>query len=190
MIRRIIAVAAVAAVAAAVAMAPVAASAVGTYPAPEDSASASATTVAPCGSFVVTVAGPNGSQAQLQFTFPGTNAFTVDGVEGKETTPVKVIVDNEATFAVTAPCESGVLGITGLIDGVAVDTLSITIAAEAGTDTGGATGTDGGVAAGGDELSATGFESRGLAIGAGALLVAGAGAVFVAARRRSAQNAR
>jgi len=177
MIRRTIV---IAAVAAAVAAAPVAAYAAETYPAPEDSASTSTTIVAPGVSFVVTVEGPTGSLAQIQAIFPGTSDFTIAGTV---TSPVKVIANNEANFTVTAPNESGVMGITVLIDGEPVDTLSITIVAEAGT------GTDGAAVAGGDELSATGFENSGLAIGAGVLLVAGAGAVFVAARRRSAQNA-
>lgn len=163
MIRRTLAVGALTLVASAV---PAVAFA-GSYPAPQDSLSCSASQVLPGGTLTCAIGGPEGSSAQLQVTTSGANA----SIAGTVTSEQKVITDGSATFTVTAPDESGTLGLTALIDGVAVDT-STAIAAAAG-----------------EELSATGFQSTGLAIGAGALLVAGAGAVVIGARRRARVDA-
>ena len=153
------------ALAGAVVLAPTAAFAE-TYPAPADSLSCSATQVEVGVEVTCTVGGPNGSEAVLQVTFPG---------EGTTTYGPVTIVDNVATFTFTAPTTVGVLGVSALIDGEAVDTATINVvAADAAAD---------------DELSSTGFEIAGLAIGAGVLLVAGATTVSGAGRRRANTNA-
>lgn len=153
------------AIAGALALAPTAAQAVGTYPAPGDSLTCSTTQTPVSTVFTCTIEGPNDAAAQLQTTFSGGDAT----IAGTVTSAAKTIVDNEATFTVTAPGTTGVIGITGIIDGSAVDTASVEVVAEAGT---------------GGSLSGTGFENAGLALGAGALLVGGAAAIVVAARRR------
>ena len=158
---------AAAGIAGALVMAPTAAFAVGTYPAPADALTCSTTQTPVSTVFNCTIEGPNGSAAQLQTTFSGGDAT----IAGTVTSAEKTIAANEANFTVTAPGTTGVIGITGIIDGVAIDTASVDVIAE--TSTGG----DG-------SLSGTGFENAGLAVGAGVLLVGGAAAIAVAARRR------
>lgn len=161
------------ALAGAVVLAPTAAFAE-TYPAPEDALTCSATVVDQGQTFDCTVEGPNGASAQLQTTTSGDDAT----IAGTVTSAPKTIVNNVAEFTVTAPGTAGVIGISAIINGEAVDTASINVAAPAG----GGNGDD-------DELARTGFENAGLAIGAGILLVAGATTVFVAGRRRANANA-
>lgn len=158
------------ALAGAVVLAPTAAFAE-TYPAPDDALTCSATVVDQGQTFDCTVEGPNGASAQLQTTTSGDDAT----IAGTVTSAPKTIVNNVAEFTVTAPGTAGVIGISAIINGEAVDTASVSVAAATG-------GTD-------EELSGTGFENAGLAIGAGVLLVAGATTVFVAGRRRANTNA-
>lgn len=158
------------ALAGAVVLAPTAAFAE-TYPAPEDALTCSATVVDQGQTFDCTVEGPNGASAQLQTTTSGDDAT----IAGTVTSAPKTIVNNVAEFTVTAPGTAGVIGISAIINGEAIDTASVdVVAADAAAD---------------DELSSTGFENAGLAIGAGVLLVAGATTVFVAGRRRANANA-
>ncbi len=161
MITRALAAVAVAGIALAV---PVTASAV-TYPADDATLECSATQVAPNESFECTITAEGATEAQLQATTSGENA----SIAGTVTSAPKDITSGTADFTVTAPSVEGTIGLTAIVDGVAVDeTATVTVA--------------------GDSLSGTGFDSTPLAIGAGVLLVAGAAVVFVAARRRSAQN--
>ena len=170
MIRRTIA---AVALAGAVALAPTAAMAAGTYPAPADSLKCSKTVTVISTTVDCTIGGPNGAAAQLQTTFAGGDAT----IAGTVTSAPKTIVGNVASFTITAPGVVGTIGITGIIDGKAVDTAKVDVVTSLG-----GSGT-------GDGLATTGFENTGLAIGAGALLVVGAATVFVAARRRQAQDA-
>ncbi|WP_430868331.1 hypothetical protein [Demequina aurantiaca] len=174
MIRRTIA---LLALAFAAALAPIAAQASQSYPAPEDALTCSSAQVAPGTPFSCQVGGENGAQAQLQTTTSGDDAT----IAGTVTSEVKVIANNVAKFTVTPADVEGEIGVTAIINGVAVDTAVIVVAA---------TGTGGASEGGGDGLAGTGFENGGLAVGAGVLLVLGAGAVLLAARRRSAKNSR
>lgn len=171
MIRKTIA---TAAIAGAIVMAPTAALAAGTYPAPEDSLTCNKTVTVISTTVDCTIAGPNGAAAQLQTTFAGEDAT----IAGTVTSAPKTIAANVADFTITAPGVVGTIGVTGIIDGVAVDTAAVEVVTEVG-----GSGTDNG------GLASTGFENAGLAIGAGALLVVGATTVFVAARRRQMQDA-
>jgi hypothetical protein len=160
------------------------------YPAPEDSLTCAAAQV-PAGEVLeCTIGGPDGASAQLQTTFAGEDA----AIAGTVTSAAKTIAGNIASFTVTAPSTEGIIGVTGIIDGQAVDTASVEVVVTADIVEGagplpgdGGTSTDGGVETGDGVLSGTGFENSGLAIGAGALLVAGGVAVFVGARRRNNQ---
>lgn len=143
--------------------APVAASAT-PYPAPDSDLTCAAAQVAPGESFGCTITGPDGASAQLQTTFSGADAE----IAGTVTSDAKTITDGEANFTVTAPTIEGVIGITALVDGVAIEsTAAVDVAAE---------------------LSGTGFTGVPLAVAAGALLAAGAAVVFVAARRKSSAS--
>ncbi|WP_062311238.1 hypothetical protein [Demequina rhizosphaerae] len=159
------------ALAGAAVLAPSAAFAADTYPDAADSLTCSTTQTPVNSTFTCTIEGPNDSMAQLQTTFSGGDAE----IAGTVTSAEKTITANEASFTVTAPAVTGTIGITGIIDGTAVDTAAVdVVAADVASDSG--------------ELSGTGFENAGLAAGAGVLLVAGAVTVFVAARRRAAAN--
>jgi len=160
MIRRALAAVAVAGIALAV---PVTASAV-TYPADDATLECSATQVAPNESFECTITAEGATEAQLQATTSGENA----SIAGTVTSAPKDITSGTADFTVTAPSVEGTIGLTAIVDGVAVDETATVIVS--------------------DQLSGTGFDSTPLAIGAGVLLVAGAAVVFVAARRRASQN--
>ena len=162
MIRR--AIAAVICTGAAIALPVAAASALPAYPAPGDSLNCSVTQVAPDGTFTCTIGGEDGASATLSADCPGGTAL-IDGLSSPQT---KTIAANVASFTVTAPSVDCTLGLTAMIDDVAVDSAAVEVSAT---------------------LSATGFENTGLAVGAGALLVIGASVVFITARRRSAQNA-
>jgi hypothetical protein len=83
-----------------------------------------------------------------------------------------------AAFDVTLK-EAGTYSAVATVDGQAVSTFELPVAAAAGT-------TASGAKASGGALAATGFDGAGLATGAGALVLAGAGAVMVAKRRQSA----
>lgn len=152
------------ALAGALVLAPTAALAAGSYPGPEDSLKCSVAQIPVSKTFTCTVGAPNGATVEIHVTVPGAGT-TIYG-------PVTV-TNNKAVFTITAPNTVGVLGVSAVINGEAVDTASIDVVAES---------TDGG-------LAGTGFENAGLAVGAGVLLVVGATTVFVAARRRQLQNA-
>ncbi len=91
-----------------------------------------------------------------------------------------------AKFDVTLN-QPGTYSAVATVDGQAVSTfeLPVAAAAAAGTSNSGTTTASGAKASGG-ALAATGFDGAGLATGAGALVLAGAGAVMVAKRRQSA----
>ncbi|WP_062387906.1 hypothetical protein [Demequina iriomotensis] len=165
---------ATAALGTAIALAPAVAASAETYPAPEGSLTCSVTQIPVDQTFTCTITS-TGDYAQLQTVFSGDDA-TIAGT----VTSAEVALDGTADFTVTAPSIVGTIGITGIVDGEAIDTASVEVVAE---DTGGTT--TGVAGAGGGGLSGTGFENEGLAIGAGVLLVAGAATVYIAARRRA-----
>lgn len=162
-------------IAGALAFAPSAATAVGTYPAPEDSLACSATQTMVDNQFTCTISGPEGHDAQLQTTFEDGKAM----IAGTVTSEPRTIVDNVATFTVTAPDVKGSIAITSLIDGVMTDTASVKVMAV--SSDAGANGADSGED---DGLAQTGFDNTWMVLGAGILLVVGAVIVVVAARRR------
>ncbi|WP_144268108.1 hypothetical protein [Demequina sp. NBRC 110055] len=152
----------------ALASAPTAALAANAYPAPQDALTVNAQRVVPGGEVMVSVGGPAGSEAQVQVTSSGEDAT----IAGTVTSAVKVI-QSDATpvmFTVTVPSASGTVGVTALLDGVAVDTATISVVSEA-------------AAAASDDLSVTGPEVVGIAVAA-IVLVGGGAAIAIAARRR------
>lgn len=156
-----------------------------TYPAPEGSLACSVSQIEPNSTFSCDVYAEDGAQAQLQVTTSGADAT----IAGTVTSAAKVVTDGSASFDVTVPEDAGTVGITAIVDGVAVDTSTVVVAEDPGTPGGDdAAGPGDGAAAGDDGLAATGFENTGLAIGAGALLILGAGAVVLTARRRATQD--
>jgi len=166
-----------AALAGAIVLAPTAALATaGTYPAPSDSLTCSATQVPVGTEFTCTGTGPDGIEVALQATTSGED---VTFVAGTVTSPVQTITGGEATWTVQAPAQAGEIGFSLLYFDesasawTSYDTATVTVVADSTDD---------------DSLAATGFENAGLGAGAGVLLVAGAATVFVAARRRASQN--
>ncbi|WP_062516232.1 hypothetical protein [Demequina gelatinilytica] len=168
---------ATAALGTALALGPALAASAELYPAPEGALTCSVTQVPVDTVFTCTVTSDTGTNAQLQTVFAGDDA-TIAGTVTSSEVP---LVDGASDFTVTAPSIVGTIGITGIVDGTAVDTASVEVVASDVAGGGGTTGSGGG-------LSGTGFENQGLAIGAGVLLVAGAATVYIAARRRSAGN--
>ncbi|WP_062304474.1 hypothetical protein [Demequina subtropica] len=167
---------ATAALGTALALGPALAASAELYPAPEGALTCSATQVPVDTVFTCTVTSDTGTYAQLQTVFAGDDAT----IAGTVTSSEVALVDGASDFTVTAPSIVGTIGITGIVDGTAVDTASVEVVASDVAGGGGTTGSAGG------GLSGTGFENQGLAIGAGVLLVAGAATVYIAARRRSA----
>ncbi|WP_298462483.1 peptidase [uncultured Cellulomonas sp.] len=86
--------------------------------------------------------------------------------------------NGDVTFSVTLS-QAGTYDAVATVDGQAVSTQSLAVAAQ-GTAAAKAADADNG-------LAETGFDGAGLAAGAGALVLAGAGAVLVAKRRQSVQ---
>lgn len=172
MIRRTIA---AVALSGALVLAPSAAFAAGAYPAPDASLKCDRQVTAVSTVVNCTVTGPNNASAKLQTTYSGADAT----IAGTVTSAPKTITNNTASFVITAPGITGVIGVTAIVNDVAITPGASVQVVAASTDTGSGSG----------NLPQTGFENTGLAIGAGAALVAGAAAVFVAARRRQAQDA-
>ncbi len=143
----------------------------GSYPPSEDALTVTSQQVAPGGTVQVSVGGPAGSEAQVQVTSSGEDA----SIAGTVTSAVKVIEADTtpAQFTVTVPTASGTIGVTALLDGIAVDTATITVVTEAAAQQ-----------AEDDALSLTGPEVAGIAVAAVALLGGGAAIAIVARRRR------
>ena len=165
----------IATIAGAAALAPTAAVA-DDYPEDEDVTQCDLSDISPGLTFECVVSDDEGETAGMFGSFTGEGQL---GIAGATATVTKALVDGSASFDISLPDSVGTLSLTTLVDGVAVDSVTVEVA-EDGTVT---TSSGGAATDAGDALSQTGFSNGPLAIGVVVLLAAGGGAVLVAARR-------